>query len=92
VGTVDKPPIPPSEGDGTTPVPVGERQVLLPGSASAQPVPVYKRDQLAPGAALAGPAIVEEASSTTLVLTEMNVTVDAFENMIIALPPSGQTQ
>ncbi|MCZ6455107.1 MAG: hydantoinase/oxoprolinase family protein [Alphaproteobacteria bacterium] len=92
VGTVDKPPIPPSDGDGTTPVPVGERQVLLPGSASAQPVPVYKRDQLAPGAALAGPAIVEEASSTTLVLTEMNVTVDAFENMIIALPSSGQTQ
>jgi N-methylhydantoinase A len=90
VGAVDKPPLPPSEGAGTTPRPTGERSVLLPDSASAQSVPVYRRDQLAPGAALAGPAIVEEPSSTTLVLTNMTVTVDPFENMIIALPPSGQ--
>lgn len=91
VGTVDKPPIPPSEGDGTTPEPIGERPVLLPDRQIAQPVPVYWRDQLAPGARLAGPALVEEPSSTTLVLANMDVTVDPYENMIIVLPPSGQS-
>ncbi len=91
VGTVDKPPLPPSDGAGTTPKPVGERPVLLPDNEGARPVPVYRRDQLAPGAALAGPAIVEEPSSTTLVLADMDVTIDAYENMIIALTPLGQT-
>ncbi len=91
VGTVDKPPLPPGEGAGTTPEPAGERAVLLPDSARAQTVPVYRRDQLAPGAALAGPALIEERSSTTLVLPNMDVTVDAFENMIVTLPRSGQT-
>ena len=76
---------------GKTPAPASERPVLLPDAAGAQPVPVYKRDQLAPGAALAGPALVEEPSSTTLVLADMNVTIDAYENMIITLQPSGQT-
>ena len=91
VGTVDKPPLPPSEGAGTTPEPVGERSVLLPGENGVRPVPVYRRDRLTPGAELAGPAIVEEASSTTLVLAAMDVTIDAYENMIIALSPSGPT-
>ncbi len=91
VGSVDKPPLPPAVGSGKTPEPIGERPVLLPDGQGAQPVPVYRRDQLAPGAVLAGPALVEEPSSTTLVLANMDVTVDPYENLIIALPPSGQT-
>jgi N-methylhydantoinase A len=91
VGSVDKPPLPPAVGSGKTPEPIGERPVLLPDGQSAQPVPVYRRDQLAPGAMLAGPALVEEPTSTTLVLANMDVTVDPYENLIIALPPSGQT-
>ncbi|MDH3739553.1 MAG: hydantoinase/oxoprolinase family protein, partial [Alphaproteobacteria bacterium] len=91
VGTVDKPPLPPAEGAGKTPSPASERQVLLPFGAGAQMVPVFRRDRLAPGVALAGPAIVEEPSSTTLVLANMDVTVDPFENMIITLAPSEPT-
>lgn len=91
VGNVDKPPLPPAVGSGKTPEPIGERPVLLPDGQGTQPVPVYRRDQLAPGAVLAGPALVEEPSSTTLVLANMDVTVDPYENLIIALPPSGQT-
>jgi N-methylhydantoinase A len=89
VGSVDKPPLPPTDGAGAAPEPVGERPVLLPDGA--QPVAVYRRDQLAPGATLAGAAIVEEPASTTLVLTGMDVSVDAYENMIIALRLPGQT-
>lgn len=91
VGSVDKPPLPPAVDSGKTPEPIGERPVLLPDGQGAQPVPVYRRDQLAPGAVLAGPALIEEPSSTTFVLANMDVTVDPYENLIIALPPSGQT-
>ena len=91
VGSVDKPRLPPIAGSGAAPEPAGERTVLLPDHDVAQMVPVFRRDQLAPGATLAGPAIVEEPSSTTLVLTNMDVSIDAYENMIITLPASGQT-
>jgi N-methylhydantoinase A len=90
-GTVDKPPLPPTAGAGKSPTPTSERPVLLPDGAGSRQVPVYRRDQLAPGAELSGPALVEEPSSTTLVLAGMDVAIDAFENMIITLPPSGQT-
>ncbi len=90
-GRVDKPPLPMATGAGTTPEPAGERPVLLPDGAGIQPVPVYHRDQLAPGVAIAGPALVEEPSSTTLVLVNMDVAVDVHENMIITLPPSGKS-
>ena len=90
VGTVDKPPLP-AASTGKTSVPTSERPVLLPDAIGARPVPVYRRDQLASGATLSGPALVEEPSSTTLILTDMNVSIDAYENMIITLVPWGQT-
>jgi N-methylhydantoinase A len=90
VGTVDKPPLPPTDSAGKTRTPIGERQVLLPDGDGAQPVPVYRRDQLAPGTVLVGPALIEEPSSTTLVLANMDITIDPYENMIITLPPSGE--
>ena len=34
---------------------------------------------------LIGPAIIEESSSTTIVLEEMEISVDKFENIIIQL-------
>ena len=94
VGTVDKPPLPPADGTGKTPTSIGERLILMPDGEGAEPLPVYRRDQLAPGDVLAGPALIEEPSSTTLVLADMDVTVDPYENMIIALSlraPRGKT-
>ena len=73
------------------PEPVGERTVLLPDGTDARAVPVYRRDRLAPGAAWAGPAIVEEPSSTTLILEGMTAAVDAYGNMIVALGGGGET-
>ena len=86
VGRVARPPLPAMAGTAATPEPVGERRVRLPDAdgTDARPVAVYRRDLLAPGATWAGPAIVEEPSSTTLVLEGMTATVDAFGNMILA--------
>jgi len=51
-------------------------------------VPVFKRENLNIGSKLFGPAIVEESSSSTLLLDEMEITIDAYENMVISLAPS----
>ena len=91
VGIVDKPPLPPAPGTGMAPAPTCTRPVLLPDATATLPIPVYQRDHLAPGAMVAGPALFEEPSSTTLVLANMNVTIDAHENLIIKLLLSGQT-
>ena len=84
VGRVARPPLPAMAGTAAMPAPVGERRVRLPDGTDARPVAVYRRDLLAPGATWAGPAIVEEPSSTTLVLEGMTATVDAYGNMILA--------
>ena len=89
VGRVDKPPLPPTRSPGARPEPVGERPVWLPDETGARAVCVYRRDRLTPGAALAGPALVEEPSSTTLILEHMKVTVDPHDNMVITLPAGG---
>ena len=85
VGHVERPPLPRIGGSGSAAEPVGVRPVLLPDGTDVRPVPVYRRDRLASGASLAGPAIVEEASSTTLVLDRMGAAVDAHGNMIVTL-------
>ena len=64
------------------------RLVLLPGEKSQIQVPVFTRENLKIGSKLSGPAIVEEASSSTLLLDEMEITIDAYENMVISLGPS----
>ena len=85
VGAVDKPPLREMDRRPGGASPSGERAVLLPDAAEARPVPVYRRDRLAPGAALAGPAIVEESSSTTLLLEGMAAAVDAHGNLVVTL-------
>ena len=91
VGRVARPPLPAMASTAATPEPVGERRVRLPDGTDARPVAVYRRDGLAPGASWAGPALVEEPSSTTLILEEMSATVDTFGNMILALDGGKET-
>ncbi|MDE0059600.1 MAG: hydantoinase/oxoprolinase family protein [Defluviicoccus sp.] len=90
VGRVARPPLPEIESVAARPEPVGERTVLLPDGTDGRAVPVYRRDRLAPGASWAGPAIVDEPSSTTLILEGMTATVDAYGNMIVALEGGGE--
>ncbi|MYE01214.1 MAG: hydantoinase/oxoprolinase family protein [Alphaproteobacteria bacterium] len=88
VGRVGTLPLPAMEGRGSGAEPVGERAALLPGSDVMRPVPVYRRDRLAPGASVTGPALIEEASSTTVVLERMQAEVDTFGNLVLG-PDSG---
>ena len=89
VGRVDKPPLPPTRSPGASPEPIGYRPVLLPGETGARPVCVYRRDRLTPGASWVGPAIIEEPSSTTLILEHMQFSVDQYDNLVITLSPAG---
>ena len=90
IGTVPKPPIVEIKGSGERPSPVNERAVFMPNGEDSRLVPVFYRDHLKPGVEINGPALIEELSSTTLVLDKMKVTVDAYENMIITLDKVGQ--
>ena len=83
VGRVGTLPLPAMQSEGSGAEPAGERAVLLPGGSAFRPVPVYRRDRLAPGDTIAGPALVEEASSTTVVLERMKAEVDAFGNLVL---------
>jgi N-methylhydantoinase A len=70
---------------GPPPAPVDERAVLFDPAAGPVPTPVYRRDALAPGLRLAGPCIVEESSSTTIVVPDAHLAVDGFRNLILTL-------
>lgn len=90
VGRVGTLPLPAMAKEGAVAEPVGERAVLLPGGGTSRPVPVYRREGLAPGIAIAGPALVEEASSTTVVLEGMTAEADAFGNLVLELDDGGR--
>ena len=83
IGRVDKPPLKVDRVEKNLPGDRKERQVLLPGAKVSRNIPVYQRDSLDVTKKLNGPAIIEESSSTTLVLQGMEIMVDEFDNIII---------
>ncbi|HEY7060683.1 MAG TPA: hydantoinase/oxoprolinase family protein [Chloroflexota bacterium] len=70
---------------GPAPAAVEERAVLLDADAGAVPTPVYWRDGLRAGQRLVGPCIVEEPSSTTVVVPDAELVVDGFGNLVLTL-------
>jgi N-methylhydantoinase A len=62
---------------------IATRDLYLGDQEGTERAPVYDRDRLPPGARLAGPTVIEEATSTTLVLPGQTVTVDNFGLLII---------
>jgi len=60
-----------------------ERSVYYGAAEGWLPTPIYRRSALPIGEAVPGPAIIEEMSSTTVVLTGQSATIDAFGNIII---------
>jgi N-methylhydantoinase A len=61
----------------------GSRAVLLDSADTPVTCPVFDREKLAVDALVEGPAIVEEWSSTILVLPGQTLTVDPTGNLII---------
>ena len=47
------------------------------------PCSVYAREKLKPGNRIAGPAIVEQMDTTTVILPDMQATVDPYLNLIL---------
>jgi N-methylhydantoinase A len=88
IGLLEKPSTRSIESTSSIASSKNSRLVLLPGEKTQIQVPVFKRENLKIGSKLFGPAIVEEPSSSTLLLDEMEIIIDAYENMIINLAPS----
>lgn len=63
---------------------VDERSVYYGSKEGWQPTPIYRRSALPIGEAVAGPAIIDEMSSTTVVLAGQNAVIDAFGNIVIS--------
>ena len=89
IGLLEKPSTRSIESTSSIASSKNSRLVLLPGEKTQIQVPVFKRENLKIGSKLFGPAIVEESSSSTLLLDEMEIIIDAYENMVISLAPSG---
>jgi N-methylhydantoinase A len=65
----------------------GRRLVHFPDASRPRPTVVYDRDRLPPGAALAGPALIEEDTSTTVVLPGQRLTVERHGLLVIDEAP-----
>jgi N-methylhydantoinase A len=62
---------------------VGERSVYYGPEEGWRATPIYRRSALPVGDTVLGPAIIEEMSSTTVVLTGQNAVIDTFGNILI---------
>lgn len=72
------------EGNGQ-PALKGTRDVLFDVTEGRIETPIYERDRLGAGAELEGPCIVEEPTSTTVLLAGQRLTVDRFGNLVCDL-------
>lgn len=62
---------------------IGSRQVYMDEAKDFVSCPVYTREKLKPGNRIAGPAIVEQMDTTTVILPDMQATVDPYLNLIL---------
>ena len=69
--------------DSKTPEPAGVRTVAF-ADGDITSTPIYHRECLASGFHTLGPAIIEEPSSTTVVLAGQRFRIDAYGNILIA--------
>ena len=61
----------------------GKRKITIRGYAGDLEAAVWNRAALSAGSVIAGPAIVEEWTSTMLILPDQSATVDEYGNLII---------
>lgn len=59
------------------------RNVYFGAEEGWRATPIYRRSALPVGEAVAGPAIIEEMSSTTVILAGQSAAIDAFGNIVI---------
>ena len=64
-------------------MPKSRRPVFIGSAGGAVQVSVYDGASLASGAAIAGPAIIEEPTTTILLLGGQNATTDPYGNFLV---------
>ena len=64
---------------------IGTREAYMDEAKDFVACPVYARDRLRAGHRLAGPAIVEQMDTTTVILPDMQATVDPYLNLILEM-------
>jgi N-methylhydantoinase A len=62
---------------------IGRRELYLGEAVGMRRADVYDRDRLPPGATLRGPVLIEEPTTTTLVLPGQNASIDRFGLLLI---------
>ena len=84
VGVVPKT-IAPSHDGGTSLADaiIDERSVYFGPNEGWVATPIYRRSSIPVGKTITGPAIIEEMSSTTVILSGQDASVDAFGNILI---------
>lgn len=70
-------------GPSITQARTGERKVYYGPPEGWRLTPIYRRSALPVGQAVQGPAIIDEMSSTTVILTGQKAVIDAFGNILI---------
>jgi N-methylhydantoinase A len=91
VGEVPRAPLRAPAGGGTIAgAKIDQRDVYFGDPEGFVSTAVYNRDALPPGATLRGPAIIEEMSSTTLVLPSQTAELDATGNIVVRSGSSAQ--
>ncbi len=85
IGVVPKPEIAKLSADGTDPARAskGTRPVFFEECGGFTTTPVFDGAKLAPGMRVPGPAIIEEVTTTTVLIPDWQATVDVFGNLIL---------
>ncbi len=73
----------PDAGSSCEAAVIGSRKVYMDEAKDFVACPVYARDRLRAGNRIAGPAIVEQMDTTTVILPDMQATVDSYLNLIL---------
>jgi N-methylhydantoinase A len=73
----------PDAGPDASGAKIAVREIWMPEAGGFTECPVYARDALKPGNRIAGPAIVEQMDTTTVILPDMQATVDGYLNLIL---------
>jgi N-methylhydantoinase A len=83
IGHVSDLPVNPQQKPASQRAASDSRLIHNPYHSDPQLFSVYHRFELAPGQELSGPAIIEEPSSSTLVLEHWRASVDSYSNLIL---------
>ena len=69
----------------------GSRRCLFDGAAQRVDTPVYDWDRLAPGHKVSGPALIDDKTTTVLVVPGFTCEVDSYRNLLLRAHGAGET-